>query len=147
MVSKLEISRALHPGRSFRRRLTDCVLTIVSLSTVIVATAPAHGDPDNSASAAVDESFLGALNAANITYTNAGEAIRAGHTMCELVDNGKSDKQIISTLQKYNESLTAEHAAQFMAIAFQSYCPQNLEIVINNKSAVTPEPQRSTPHE
>lgn len=96
----------------------------------MVVAAPAQGDP-GAGSPAADESFLAALSAANMTYSDAGKAIKAGQTMCELVDNGKSGKQIISTLQKHNESLTTEHAVQFMAIAFQAYCPGSLEIGMN----------------
>lgn len=113
-------------GRSFSRRLVKCVLTFVSLPVIIVAAGPAHGDPGGGSSVDVDTSFLAALNAAGITYSDPGKSITAGQTMCEFVDQGKSGKGLVATLQKHNENLTTERARQFIGIALQAYCPQNL---------------------
>ena len=108
-----------------------CALTIAGALTVTVAAAPAHSDPDDSSSAAVDQSFLAALKAADIEYSDPGKAVKAGQTMCALVDSGKSGKTLIATLQKHNESLTTERAGQFVSIALQTYCPQNFRVGMN----------------
>lgn len=134
MVSKLESTRAAYCSSGFSRRLVKCVLTFVSLPVVIVAAGPAHGDSEGDSSAAVDTSFVAALNAAGITYTNAGKAITAGQTVCDLVDQGKAGKELVATLQKHNESLTTERARRFMAIALHTYCPQNLARGMKNAS-------------
>jgi hypothetical protein len=123
-VSKLESGQVLCCGHGFRRRLMKCVITIIGLPVIIVATGLAHGDPEGGASADVNMSFLAALNAAGITYSDPGKAITAGQTMCDFVDQGKSGKQLVATLQKHNESLTTERARQFIAIALRAYCPE-----------------------
>ena len=132
IVSTLESRRTVCGGhgfsrRGFSRRLAKCVLTLVSLPLAIVAAGPAHGDPDGGLSVVdVDTTFLAALNTAGITYSDPGKSITAGQTMCDFVDQGKSGKTLVATLQKHNESLTTERARQFIAIALQAYCPQNL---------------------
>ncbi|HEX7322987.1 MAG TPA: DUF732 domain-containing protein [Mycobacterium sp.] len=102
--------------------MMKCILATLSLSAIVVAAGPAYGDP-----ADIEPPFLIALNQAGITYADAGQAVTAGQTMCDLVDRGKHGKQLVAALQKHNDALTTEHARQFMAIALQVYCPQNLE--------------------
>lgn len=122
MASKQQSGPVLCCGHGFRQRLMKCALATVGLSAIIVATGLAHADPLGGLDDA-DSSFLTALNAAGITYSDPGKAITAGQTMCDFVDQGKSGKQLVATLQKHNESLTTERAQQFMAIALRAYCP------------------------
>lgn len=127
MVSKLVSRWVRCCFNDFRRRLMKCVLATVSIPAIVVATGSAHGDPEGGSSADVDASFLAALRAAGITYSDPGKAIKAGQTMCDFADQGKSGKPLIAILQKHNESLTTERAQQFIAIALRAYCPRNLE--------------------
>ncbi|MBS9536253.1 DUF732 domain-containing protein [Mycobacterium sp. M1] len=113
-------------GRGFIRNLGKRMLTLFILPISIVAVGPAHGNPDDGRSADVDASFLTALNEAGITYSDPGKSITAGRTMCDYVDQGKSGKALVATLQKHNEELTTERARLFIAIALHAYCPQNL---------------------
>lgn len=125
-VSKLESWRALCCGRDFSRRVVTCALTLVGLPVVIVAAGPAHGDSADGRSATADTSFLAALDAAGITYTDGDKVIKAGQTMCDYVDMGRTGKALVAVLQQHNDSLTTERAKQFMAIALQVYCPDKL---------------------
>lgn len=136
---KHKTRRTLRFRRDFRRHLMKCTLAVLTVPAVVVATGPAHSDPDDGSSQAVDLAFLTALNQAGVTYGDAGRTITAGHTMCSLVDNGKSGSELVTRLRKHNNNLTEEHARQFMAIALQTYCPQNLQ---KGMSEPGPEEQR-----
>ena len=96
-------------------------------TSVVLGAWPTHAEPDQPSPAADDMSFLAALNAAGFGYSEAGKAISAGHMMCEYVDQDKRGKSLVAVLQKHNEDLTRERALEFMAIALQTYCPENLE--------------------
>lgn len=113
-------------GRGFSRSVVKRMLALFILPAGIVAAGPAYGNPDDGRSADVDAAFLAALNEVGITYSDPGKSITAGRTMCDYVDQGKSGKALVATLQKHNEELTTERARLFIAIALHSYCPQNL---------------------
>ena len=93
----------------------------------VAAPGPAHGDPGpEDAPNATDELFLTALGAAGLRYGQPDQAVKAGRTLCDLADNGKTDGEILAILMKHNDLLSNARANTFMDIAYQTYCPQYL---------------------
>lgn len=97
--------------------------------TVLALAAPgaAHGDPDSGGTPnPTDELFLKALGTAGLHYGGPDQAVKAGRTLCDLADNGKTDGEILAILMKHNDLLSNARANTFMDIAYQAYCPQYL---------------------
>ena len=69
--------------------------------------APAHGDPDP------DASFLGALNNAGITFHNGPEAINIGRRVCQLMDQGHPQPDVIKSMTQQNSGFTDDGATKF----------------------------------
>ncbi|MBS9536226.1 DUF732 domain-containing protein [Mycobacterium sp. M1] len=93
----------------------------------LAAPGTAHGDPDpGDTPNPTDELFLTALNAAGLHYGQPEQAVKAGRTLCDLADNGKTDGEILAILMKHNDLLSNARANTFMDIAYQTYCPQYL---------------------
>ncbi|WP_420110018.1 DUF732 domain-containing protein [Mycolicibacter arupensis] len=91
---------------------------------------PAHADPTDA-----DAAFLGSLRAAGITYNNADQAIVTAKLVCQLIAEGKASSDVLEGLKSRNPGLTTEHGTQFVGIAAQLYCPDQL---VRNGSAGTP---------
>ena len=89
---------------------------------VIASAAPAHADPDSGADAA----FLTSLQAVGLTFASNEQAIAAGRAVCGLIDNGSSGLQVVKQAKADNPGLSMDGAAQFAALAANSYCPQQL---------------------
>ncbi|KLO31347.1 hypothetical protein ABW16_00260 [Mycolicibacter heraklionensis] len=87
----------------------------------ICLAAPAHADPSET-----DTAFLVSLRAAGITYTNADQAIITAKLVCGLIAEGKPSPEVLEGLKARNPGLTTEHGTQFVGIAAQSYCPDQL---------------------
>lgn len=103
------------------------LLATLTVFAVIGLAGPAHGDPDVDGGPAADNAaFLASLHAAGITYSNADQAVLSAKWVCRLVDAGKSGPEVVNMLLSRNPGLIPERAAQFMAMAERSYCPQNL---------------------
>ncbi len=83
--------------------------------------APAHADP-----AETDAGFLAALQAAGITYNRGDQAIITAKMVCGFIAEGKPSPEVLEALKARNPGLTTEHGAQFVGIAAQSYCPEQL---------------------
>lgn len=109
------------------RGLLRSLLAISTLLLSIAAIGPAYGDtgPDDTTSPG-DQAFLSALSAAGIKYAQPDQAVKAGHALCDLADNGKTDDEIIGILSKHNTALSEAHANTFMDIAYGAYCPRYL---------------------
>lgn len=111
------------------------LLTALAAAVVLAGPAlasPAHADPELGTQASTDEAagnhaaFLESLGASGITYSNPSQAIDAARTVCGLVDRGETGLQVISDLKANNPGFTTDGAAQFAAIAANSYCPHQL---------------------
>lgn len=109
--------------------VTARVALVTSVALVALAI-PAHADPSPSPSPAPDPAadalFLSELKDAGLTFQDPAAAIAAGKTVCELVDSGHSDQEIVNNLQLRNPGFTGNGAAKFTAIAAGSYCPKYL---------------------
>ncbi|MGB3332245.1 MAG: DUF732 domain-containing protein [Mycobacterium sp.] len=83
--------------------------------------APAHADPSET-----DTTFLVSLRAAGITYNNADQAIITAKMVCGFIAEGQPSPQVLEGLKARNPGLTTEHGTQFVGIAAQVYCPDQL---------------------
>ena len=100
---------------------------LLRLSAVLIAVVamapPAYADPQSDAA---DTDFLSQLKQAGLTYQDPAAAIRAAKDICDLVDKGSTDKDIITNLQLRNPGFTGNGAAKFTAVAAGEYCPKYL---------------------
>ncbi|MGV0626832.1 DUF732 domain-containing protein [Mycolicibacter minnesotensis] len=83
--------------------------------------APAHAYPSD-----VDTTFLASLQAAGITYNNADQAIVTAKMVCGYMAEGQPSPAVLDGLKARNPGLTTAHGAQFVGIAAQVYCPDQL---------------------
>lgn len=104
------------------RRLAALLGVAFALNPVV----PAHADPG------VDASFLDALTRAGITFNDSASAVNAGKTACGLMDQGKSQLDVVHLVMQQNSAINTVSAAQFTAIAASAYCPQHLQRVRDN---------------
>jgi hypothetical protein len=108
------------------------LMMLLSVATTIALAVPASAEPSPSPSPspapdpAADAAFLSELKDAGLSYQDPGAAISAAKTVCELVDTGHSDQEIVNNLQLHNPGFTGTGAAKFTAIAAGSYCPKYL---------------------
>jgi Protein of unknown function (DUF732) len=105
-------------------------MMLLSVATTIALAVPAHAEPSPSPSPApdpaADAAFLSELKAAGLSYQDPAAAISAAKTVCELVDSGHSDQEIVNNLQLHNPGFAGTGAAKFTALAAGSYCPKYL---------------------
>jgi hypothetical protein len=105
---------------------------LLSVVAVVGLAAPAYADPSQSPSPsptpdpAVDADFLAQLRQAGLSYSDPAAAISAAKTVCELVDSGEQDTNIVNNLQLRNPGFGGNGAAKFTAIAANAYCPHYL---------------------
>lgn len=98
--------------------------------TVVGLAAPAQADPEPGAqpddAGFGNAAFLESLRDAGITYRSPSQAVDAGRAVCGLVDRGEPGLQVIADLKSNNPGFTTDDAAQFAAIAANTYCPHQL---------------------
>lgn len=94
-------------------------LPLACAAAAIGMAAPAHADGN-------DQTFLAQLRAAGITYQNPALAVNAGHSVCQLLDEGKSAQEISKELDDRNPSFQGTGAASFTTISAAAYCPKYL---------------------
>lgn len=99
-------------------------LSALGLAAVIASAGPAYADPESGE--AGDASFLASLKAVGLTFDSDSQAIAAGHAVCGLINNGSSGLQVVKQAKADNPGLSLDGAAQFAALAANSYCPQQL---------------------
>jgi hypothetical protein len=95
------------------------LLALLGVATMIGLAAPAYGDSD-------DAAFLATVRGAGITYTDSGQAVAFGKSVCGMIAAGKFGQELVAELQRNNPGLTAEHATLFVGISAKYYCPQQL---------------------
>jgi hypothetical protein len=105
--------------------LTARALTLAIGLTAAAATfaAPASADP-------IDDSFLAALTNGGVPYSDAGNTVALGQTVCPmLVEPGKNFASVYSSVS--NNGVPPQMAAFFTGIAISMYCPQMLSSLGN----------------
>ena len=86
---------------------------LMSVATMMATAAPAYADPASDK----DADFLKQLTAAGLTYQDPDAAIAVAKDVCDLVDKGTPDTDIVKNLQLRNPSFTGTGAAEFTTIA------------------------------
>lgn len=103
---------------------------LLGVATAIALAGPVHADPSPSPTPtpdpAVDADFLAQLRQAGLSFQDPAAAISAAKTVCELVDSGEQDTNIVNNLQLRNPGFSGNGAAKFTAIAANAYCPKYL---------------------
>jgi hypothetical protein len=95
------------------------LLALTGIAAAIGLAAPAHADAN-------DQDFLTQLRNAGITYQNPDLAINAGHSVCQLLDEGKSAQEIVTELGNRNPDFESGGAAKFTTLSAAHYCPKYL---------------------
>lgn len=81
---------------------------------------PARADADGN-----DAKFLALLNQAGISYGSADQAVTAGKSVCQLMDGGMSDADVVKHVMERNPNFgSLDGAVQFTSIAANVYCPK-----------------------
>ncbi|MFZ3345602.1 MAG: DUF732 domain-containing protein [Mycobacterium sp.] len=98
------------------------LLMLLGVAFMTAVAAPAYADPpsDN------DAKFLQELSDAGLTYQDPAVAITVAKDVCDLVDKGTPDTDIVKNLQLRNPSFSGTGAAKFTMYAAASYCPKYL---------------------
>lgn len=97
------------------------VIALAGAAAVVGLAAPAHAEASGT-----DASFLAALDQQGITHRGANQAIAAGRSVCELMDQGLSPMDTVNAVHSTNPGFTMEHAARFAITAATAYCPEHL---------------------
>jgi hypothetical protein len=94
-------------------------VVLVTMAGLIGLATPAHADPNP------DAKFLGALNKAGITYHDGPAAIAIGRRVCELMDQGNPQSDVIKSMTQENSGFTDDGATKFAQISENVFCPQH----------------------
>src|SRR5579875_4067593 len=95
-------------------------IMIGTITAMLLATS-AHADP-----AGDDANFLRSLDRLGITYQSPDSVIASGRAVCQLLDEGKTQKDIVQQLRQANPGFTLNSAKNFAVVAATAYCPQYL---------------------
>lgn len=98
------------------RRLLVAVAVASSLGVAV----PAHADP------ATNASFLHAVTVAGIKFSDDQSAIKAGKTVCALMDLWQTEPDVVNEVTQRNPNIKPDKAELFTVIARTTYCPQYL---------------------
>ena len=112
------------------------LLILASFAAVIGMAVPAHAD-------SADDSFIAALKAADITFSDPDAAVGAGKWVCDKVNGGTDMSSVVKTLETKNTSLNPDKASKFAAIAANAYCPD--AVSASSSTSDTPSPAPETP--
>jgi hypothetical protein len=101
-------------------------VAVLGVASALSLAVPAHADPN------VDASFVEALSKAGVAFNDSHSAVNAGKTVCGLMDQGRSQRDIVALVTQQNSDISLVSAAKFTAIAASAYCPQHLKRVSDN---------------
>src|SRR6202012_4270000 len=96
------------------------LLVVLTCASSLALAVPAHADP------AVNAGFVSALSKAGISFSDDQSAIKAGKTVCALMDLWKTDSEVVDEVTEQNPSIDPAKAERFTVIARNTYCPQYL---------------------
>lgn len=103
------------------------LLVLLAIASLLCIPIPAHADDPN-----VDASFVDALTKAGITFSDYKSAVSAGKTVCELMDQGKPQLDVVQLVTQQNPGISTTSAAKFTAIGASAFCPQHLQRASDN---------------
>jgi hypothetical protein len=96
------------------------LLVVLAISTSLGLAAPAHADP------ATNAGFVSAIGKAGIKFNDNDSAIKAGKTVCALMDLWLTQPEVVDHVAEQNPNISPGKAERFTTIAQQTYCPQYL---------------------
>ena len=96
------------------------LLVVLALTASLGLAAPAHADP------ATNAGFLTALSRAGIRFSDDDSAIKAGKTVCALMDLWKTEPEVVEEVSEQNPNIGPGKAERFTVLARNTYCPQYL---------------------
>lgn len=96
------------------------ILTLMAVVSSLGFAVPAHADP------ATNADFLNALSKADIKFSDDDSAIKAGKTVCVLLDMGWQEPDVLNDVSSQNPNISPDKAERFTVIARTEYCPQYL---------------------
>jgi hypothetical protein len=102
------------------------LVAVLGVASALSFAVPAHADP------IVDASFVEALSKAGVAFNDSHSAINAGKAVCGLMDQGRSQLDIVALVTQQNSDISTISAAKFTAIAASAYCPQHLRRLSEN---------------
>jgi hypothetical protein len=114
--SGLDYDRGFHKDEVMRIRLA-----LMCSAVLVGVAAPAHADPLDP-----DARFLRGLNNAGISYHNPPEAMATGRRVCELMDQGAPEADVINAMTQQNSGFNDGLATKFAKVAEAVYCPVHL---------------------
>jgi hypothetical protein len=100
-----------------RSLLAGLVSMVALVSLVGVSVPTAHAD-------AVDNNFLGALQAKGITFASGQSAIIAAHEVCDELDQGRQSSDVANDVMQQS-SLDGYHAGFFVGVSIAAFCPRH----------------------
>ena len=102
------------------------LLILMGIAIMSTVAGPAYADPPSDPPSDNDAKFLKQLTDAGLTYRDPATAITVAKDVCDLVDKGTPDTDIVKNLQDQNPSFSGTGAAKFTMYAAASYCPKYL---------------------
>jgi hypothetical protein len=96
------------------------LLVVVAVSSALGVAVPAHADP------ATNASFINAVTKAGIKFSDDQSAIKAGKTVCALMDLWQAEPDVVNEVTEQNPNIRPDKAELFTVIARTTYCPQYL---------------------
>jgi Protein of unknown function (DUF732) len=101
------------------------LLMLICVAAVSSTAAPAYADPPSDPSDK-DATFLNDLKTEGVSFKDPTAAITVAKDVCDLVDKGTPDTEIVKNLEAQNPQFTGNGAAKFTLVAAASYCPKYL---------------------
>jgi Protein of unknown function (DUF732) len=108
------------------------LLSLASFAALIGMALPAHAD-------STDDSFIAALKAAGITFTDPDKAVGAGKWVCDTFKGGTQMPDVVKALQGKNPALGEDKANKFVAIAASAYCRDAISTSSSTTSGPKPD--------
>lgn len=102
------------------------LLMLICVAAVSSTAAPAYADPPSDPLSDKDATFLNDLKTEGVSFKDPSTAITVAKDVCDLVDQGTPDTEIVKNLQAQNPQFTGNGAAKFTLVAAASYCPKYL---------------------
>lgn len=93
-----------------------CGLAI--FAAIVGPGAQAHADPSH------DLAFLQVLDAQGISYTNASDAIGAGHQVCGMLDTGATFARVLDEVISQSH-LDVYNSGFFIGASTAAFCPEH----------------------
>jgi hypothetical protein len=109
----------------FTNRIANIATTAIAAGAFGLA---AFAGAATSSASSIDDQFLTNIDAANITFDSAKDAVQDGHLVCSYLAGGKTGASIGGEIMD-NTDLSAHQAAVFVVEAASAYCPGFLDQV------------------